>query len=337
VQVIAQDWLAELANRFVGDQPWDAEALGVRAHRIVDLAGQEIELTVDPGVALLPITYRDVDRQPAASLLQQLATSCSGILWTATHLATGQTMWLEDIGARPAARTLTDAGTGLVHVIPSQAAIDNSLPISACDITAEPVRFALDMTDTVSMVSLTWKEQTTDDGVVKPTDRTIDVADPSVEHIIGARRLNISTQLAQPTPAQAQAALWLARSSVLGWRIEGLQWDTSLIPGLSPDDTETVMTLLNGTTRIGLPVALTDMPEWTWPIGGGSAEVALYIEGGTYEYHAGSWVLELNTSSATSSALGRFPWQNSEPEWAWSDFDPAVSWLDLFGVTYPDL
>jgi hypothetical protein len=59
------------------------------------------------------------------------------------------------------------------------------------------------------------------------------------------------------------------------------------------------------------------------------------VEGGSYTYRAGSWVLALTTSSATGSAAGAFPWTASEPGWRWLDYDPALTWLDLYGVTYP--
>lgn len=334
VNVIAQDWLAELANRYVGDTPWPLEALSQRATRIVNASGQPVNLSVDPVVGGLQVTYRDVDRQAAAGLLQQLATSAGGILWAATHLVTGQVLWLEDVGARPAARTLSDDG-GQVHVIPSSAALDHALPITACDIEASPVRFALDMTDTISMVSLSWLEQVVDDGVVKPANRTIEVYDPGAVAAIGARRLSVSTQLSYEPQALAQANGWLARSSVMAWRIEGLSWDTD--GDLGPDQIDTIMTLLDGTRRIGLPIALTDLPAWSLPVVGGMDIVGLYVEGGTYTYEGGAWLLELNTSSATGSAVGSFPWTASEPEWSWDTYRADVQWLDLYGVTYPDV
>jgi lysophospholipase L1-like esterase len=332
VQVIAQDWLAELANRYVGDQPWAAEPLGTRAQRIVSLSGQPIGITTDAGIAGLQVTYRDVDRQPATNLLQQLAGSGGGILWTATHLVTGQVMRIEDVNARPAALTLSDAG-GLVHVIASPEAIGNALPITACDVEADPVRFILDMTDTVSMVAVTWLEQVTDAGVIKPAQRSVEVIAPTTLAIIGARRLSVSTQLTTEADATAQANSWLARSSTVGWRIEGLSWDTT--GDLSPDEIASVMTLLDGTRRNGLPIALTDLPEWAGPMTHGQTEVALYVEGGSYEYDAGSWVLELLTSSATGSAIGTAPWNTQDADWRWVDYDPEVAWLDLYGVSYP--
>lgn len=335
VSVIAQDWLAELANRYVGSTPWAAEALGARAQRIVSLSGQPIQIGIDAGITDLVVTYRDVDRQPAANLLQQLAITAGGVLWTATHLVTGQVMRIEDVNARPAALTLTDQPIppGLVHVVPSPAAIENAMPMSACVVEADPVRFILDMTDTISMVAVTWLDQVTEDGVIKPAQRTVEVTAPETLALIGARRLSVSTQLTTEADATLQATDWLARSSVVGWRIEGLAWDTT--GDLSPDEISSVMTLLDGTRRNGLPIALTELPEWAGPMTHGQSEVALYVEGGRYEYEAGSWVLELMTSSATGSAIGNLPWQNLEPGWSWAEFDPEVAWLDLYGVTYP--
>lgn len=337
LSIIAQDWLAELANRWVGDQPWAAEALWQRALRVVGLSGQPVTLNVDAPMGFLPVTYRDVDSQPAASLLQQLATSGAGVLWTATHLVTGQIMRIEDVTNRPAALTLTDVPGGIVRVIPSQAAADNSLPVSACVIDADPVRFILDTTETVSMVAVQWLDQVVDpdNGAIKPTQRTVEISDPIMLSTIGARRLSVSTQLRAQADAEAQANTWLARSSVLSWRIEGLSWDTA--GDLSTAEIEPLMTLLDGTRRNGLPILLTDLPEWAGPMVGGQDQVALYVEGGQYDYTGGAWTLALTTSSATGSAAGSFPWQAADPGWQWQEMAPEVTWLDLYGVTYPDV
>lgn len=336
IQVIAQDWRAELANRNVGDQPWASESLNARAQRIVQLSGQPMTLNVDAGVANLPVSYRDVDRQPALDLLQQLANSCGGVLWAATHIVTGQFMNIEDVNTRPAALTLSDAG-GLVHVVVSATATANAMPITACDIDLEPVQFILDMTDTLSMIAVQWMDQTVNtEGKLAPTQRTVEVTSPETMAAIGARRMSVSTQLTQQTDATAQANQWLARSSTLAWRVEGLRWTTS-DDRLGPDDIATAMNLLDGIKRNGLPIALTDLPPWTDPMTGNQDAVALYLEGGTYTYDAGSWVLVIKTSSATGSAIGDTSWNDLDADWLWTTFDPGVSWLDLYGVTYPEV
>src|SRR4029077_19719887 len=112
----------------------------------------------------------------------------------------------------------------------SPAATGHALPITACVIDADPVKFLLDMSDTMSIVAVQWLEQTTDPGppvVQKPTQRTLEVVDPSALSIVGARRMSVSTQLTTQADAQVQANQWLARSSVMAWRIEGLSWDTT--------------------------------------------------------------------------------------------------------------
>jgi hypothetical protein len=244
-------------------------------------------------------------------------------------------MRIEDVAARPAALTLTTEGTGLVHVIPSPGAAANALPITACDIDAEPVRFLLDTTDTISLVALTWLEQVVDPdtSAIKPTQRTVEVTAPETLAAIGARRMSVSTQLITETDATNQANSWLARGSVMAWRIEGLTWDT--YGDLSPTEVTAAMRLIDGTRRNGLPITLTDLPEWVGPMTGGQQQVALYVEGGDYQYRAGSWELAINTSSANGSAVGNLPWVNLETAWRWLDFDPGVTWLDLYGVTYP--
>src|SRR4029077_7981659 len=195
---------------------------------VVQLSGQPVSLGVDAGAAALQVTYRDVARQPATGVWQQLATSVGGVLWTATHLVTGQVMRIEDVTARPAALTLAPPPT-YVRVIPSTAATANALPVSACLIDVDPVRLLLDIGDTISIVDVQWLEQTQDPGppvVNRPTQRTVSATDPTMVATIGARRLSVSTQLTTQAAAQNQATQWLARASVMAWRIEGLSWDS---------------------------------------------------------------------------------------------------------------
>ena len=333
VTVIAQDWTAELANRYVGDQPWLLESLGVRAQRIVTLSQQPIALTVDATPAALQVTWRDVDSQPATDLLQQLARSAGGVLWCATHMVTGPLLWLEDVTRRPAALTLALGTDGLVHVVPSAAALANALPLSACDIDASPVRFNLDTSDVASQVAVGWVEQGTPPTMVARTETLTDVV---LSQTIGLHRISVTTQLALQPDAAALASVLMARFSAMGWRLSGIQWDTADDDALmSPDEITRAFRLLDGTTRIGLPMTLTDLPDWTDSLISASGQVAVYVEGGNYEYLAGNWLLALRLSAAKGSATGSFPWTASPAAWTWDTYGQEVSWLDLFGVTYP--
>lgn len=64
-------------------------------------AGQQLNFTVDPVPGARQVSYRDVDNQPATALLQSLAQSAGGVLWSATSLTTGPYLRLEDVDARP--------------------------------------------------------------------------------------------------------------------------------------------------------------------------------------------------------------------------------------------
>ena len=179
-----------------------------------------------------------------------------------------------------------------MHVIPSPAANANALLITACDVAAAPVKFILDTTGTVSMVAVQWLDQVPDQGppaTVKPTQRTVELTAPQTLALIGARRLSVSTQLTTQTDAQPRRPPggWPG-SSVVAWRIEGLTWDTTGDP-LGPAEISAVMHLLDGTRRNGLPITLTDLPDWAGPMTAGQQQVALYVEGGSYAYRAGSW------------------------------------------------
>lgn len=79
-QIVATGPLAYLGRRSVGDEPWPQELDGARVSRILGLAGVPTDpLLSDPGrVQVIP---RDVDKQPALDLCQEVGDSAGGILW----------------------------------------------------------------------------------------------------------------------------------------------------------------------------------------------------------------------------------------------------------------
>jgi hypothetical protein len=90
------------------------------------------------------------------------------------------------------------------------------------------------------------------------------------------------------------------------------------------------MTILDATTRIGLPIMLTEVPAWSpAPT---SRDVPLYLEGAKLTNTAGAWLLELLTSSAVAQGAGSIAWDQLPAGWQWDQFDPAISWDDLRGV-----
>jgi hypothetical protein len=323
MQVTAQDHTAELANRDIADTPWPAQTLGTRAQRIVTLSGQPTTLTVDPGAAAVTVTRDDADNRAALGELQALATTADGVLWSAVHALTGQYLWIEDTHTRPALLLITKQG-GVVVIVPDPDP-DAATALSACDVLLDPLTWVQDVADVATRVAVTWKEQTT--APAELIDHTETVTDTALVTRLGVRRIGVTSHLTTSAAAAKLAAAVLGRTADLGWRITDLTWSTGLT-ALDPDQVDAAFTLLDGTTRLGAPLVLTELPAWA-PADGGV--LPLFTEGGQYTYTDGHWVLDLVVS--TARAQGTSPaWQDLPADWLWNQFDPGISWTDMSGV-----
>jgi hypothetical protein len=121
----------------------------------------------------------------------------------------------------------------------------------------------------------------------------------------------------------------MQRSQPDTWRASGLTIDDDDVAP-TVDGVDLMLALLDGTSRIGAPIVLGDLPEWT-PAG---ATVGVYLEGGTYRYVGGRWVLELGVSASTG--LGESAaWDELDPSWQWDQWSPEITWDDLRGVAAP--
>lgn len=327
VDITAADTTAELANRDVGAEPWPAERLDVRAARIVAASGAATTLRIDPRVAGFTVGRMDVDRQQVMPLLTDLATSVDAVIWSAVHITTGHYLWLEDTTQRAAMLTLALVD-GTVQIVPAPAA--NGITLSACDVDLEPVRWTQTNADIATRAVVTWQDQSTTPDI---TERTVQVAYTAAEapaERYGVRRVSVASQVTSAADATTVANAVLARLfQSAAWRVGGLTY--RVYPEADPTQTSVALTLLDGTTRIGCPVLLVDLPEWS-PVNG--AETSGYVEGGRYTYEAGAWVLSLVMSSAAGVGES-IAWDDLDPAWTWDLFDPAISWDDLTGVGPP--
>lgn len=327
VAVTAMDAASELGNRVVGDEPWPAETLAERAARIMAAAGTGLTLFIDAGLRQRRVSYQDVDAQDVVTLLRTLAQSVDAVLWVSTHPTIGAYLRMEDMGARAPlfALALVD---GLVTVRPS--AGERVLRVSACDVLTDPVTFTQSVADVVNTVALTWLEQTTnDEGKPAPTERTIVVTDPALVTALGTRRIATSTVLADEAPARAVANSLLARTSVTDWRVEGLALEAALLARHGNAALSTATRLLDGTARNGLPMFLVDLPLWAPAV----RSASVYLEGGTYTYENTAWSLELTASAAQAQGLALSWAALSGPGYRWQQFDPALAWQEIVGVT----
>ena len=337
-QVTAQDMLAEINNRLIGDEPWAAETIAQRMPYMVGLAGFGTANTVlDATVAATAISRRDVDAQPAGRLMQELATTGDGVLWTASHLADEPDIRVDAMSERPSAYQLSPSGPGGSIIVVIRATFTGeAVELSACAVDLDPVRWRQDSTDVATRVSVTWLEQTVDnEGKPVQKEHREQVTDPGLEARIGSYSVSLSTQLRDEVSARLLATTWLARLSTQGWRIAGLVWSATDDETLDAVKLDQFVTLLDVMQRNGLPIMLVELPYWS-PVTAGQDRVPLFLEGGKYESIDGGWVLTLRTTSAR--ALGHSATWQEIPEpgnwpWRWLHFDPSVRWLDLIGVS----
>lgn len=244
-------------------------------------------------------------------------------------------------GSKPDTATRHYAWTGTAHAststrssiaVPDRIVVvqgdpDVGYDLSACVILRNPVTWVQDVSDVMTRVSVGWLVQGVDgDGLPTTTAATELVVDAALEAQYGTRGASISTQLQAATDAQDVAQRVLARSSPSGWRADGLTIDDDDVEG-TPEGIALLLDLLDGTSRIGAPIVLGELPNWT-PAG---TDVGVYLEGGTYRYVGGRWVLELLVSSA--GGLGQSAaWDELDPAWTWDQWSPDLSWNDLRGV-----
>lgn len=323
-KVTAVGFTADLQNRVIGSEPWTVEAVEVRADRILTLAGLPISIDIDTSLASTLLTYRDVDAQGATGLLQEIATSVDGVLWPAVHQTIGAYLRLEDPALRASLLQLALVDGRIVVV---QSDPDIGFDLSACVILRDPVTWVQDVSDVLTRVSVGWLVQGVDDeGKPTTTDATELVVDPALEVVHGTRGASISTQLQAALDAQDVAQRVLSRSSPDGWRADGLAVDDNDVDGTA-EGIALLLDLLDGTSRIGAAIVLGDLPSWT-PAG---SDVGVYLEGGTYRFVGGRWVLDLLVSAA--GGLGASAaWDELDPAWRWDDWSPDLSWNDLRGV-----
>jgi hypothetical protein len=328
----AVDLTADLGNRDIADVPWAAEPMGDRFRRILGLSGAPVTATIGAALEPLTVSWMDVDRQQAMGLLQDLAQSVDGVCWPAVHATTGQYLWVEDPATRAALFVLHKGADGVIRVVPTTQ-VTGAVHLSACDILRDPVEWVQDSADVVTRAAVQWLDQTLDDkGYPAPTQRTVTTVDPVLEASLGTRRLSVSTILVAEADALLVADKLLGRLRSSTWRVNGLTWNTATQDNLDATYVTKALALLDGTTRIGRPLVLEDLPDWT-PTG--RDELPLYVEGGAYDYTAGAWTLALTVSSGLAQGQS-VTWDQLPPDWAWDQFDPAITWDDLSGVGPPE-
>jgi hypothetical protein len=326
VDVVAADMTADLGNRFIGDDPWPQETVATRVGRILTLAAGGQTAQLDPRPAGVLVGRMDADRQGAMPLLEDLATAAGAVLWSAVDPDTGAYLLYEDPALRPAGSVLIQYESGLWG--PSEPGTAGGVQVDACMVLQDPLHWFLDTTDLLTRATIRWQDQTT---APDPTERVLTIIDTALESAHGARGLSVSTLLTSAQSAgELATAQMAAHASAGAWRSTGLTWDLAVSVVYDAATQNLAISLLDNNSRIGLLLSLVDMPAWTPQ----TAAVTLFVEGGTYQFVDGRWILALDTvpSRGTGQSITYAQFPESVRD---IDMDPGVSYADLLGVGPP--
>lgn len=319
--ITASDILADLAHRRIGSNPWPVHTLAQRVNAIIQELGTNVRTEIDPGPGARRLAWKDVDSQPASSLLTSSATSASAILWASSHRTTGPYLRFEDPSLRTALGRLSFDGTKVVI-----SASQPSSTISAATILRSGVTVDRDNADAASVARLTWKEPGVNEkGERILTERTIVIKDDDAIARIGYRDISISTELVDRQDAEAAASAFYRSHLPGSYTLPSLTLDTSIRPSLI--DRKTLAAMLDATRRMGLPIRITDLPRWMAV----PASLTAYLDGATYTYKKGRWTMNLCLTRSETTGQG-LTWQQLPAALKWNQTAP-LTWAITSSLT----
>lgn len=288
----------------IGDTPWPAEPVRNRVERIGDLltaARPELALSI-PSPTVGPIVLpRDVDRQPAAGLLDALADDTGGQL---LERRSGALVWLMPEDRRNGA---ADAGavtlTGATILVPSS--------------------FRQSRAGQVNDLTLAYGP--TPAGGSQPTVRVVDPV-AAADELADATQ---TTQLQDLTPATALAREVVGKRARPTWRIQGLATDLAVLTTAQRAD---LLALEAG----GGIVRVRDLPT-----SGPYTDARLFAEGMDEDVTRDRWTIDLDVSEYGATAPrprladvpGRSGASAPAPVWSWKR--QRLEWANGTPATAP--
>lgn len=293
------DFSAELANVFFGAPPFLPGDVSTRLKNILAHSGTLIDSYADQALHTVPLARKDVDRQSVADLLYDAAQSVGGILWPVSH-SSGDYFRVEDPAQRPSLfRLEVHDGMPVITSTPY-----NGIEFPARLVYRRGIRLAQDTTDLATRVQIVWRRDFEDDnGMPAQAEETETSLDHQRIRDYGVRTLRYSTSIGSQAAARALAERLLTQTAPGGWHLPEANAHTRL-DGFTP---QILISLLDSSQRIGLPVTLTGVDHWI----PGSPSIPVYLDGGRYEYDGKHWTLNLSfTRAATVSksvTIDQFP------------------------------
>lgn len=316
LRITAADVLTTLANTVIGAEPWPTETLSTRLTRITSATNVDLSVIADPvpGAALL--RARDVDAVGLLDLIRESATSTGAILWPSAARGIGQFLYLEDQRNRKSLYTLRIPQTGNAWTDVNTRT--NQLPASGLLLAG--VNMCRDTTDLATEVIVRWESAILNENQeLEWATHEERATDPERVATYGARTLSISTQLTSQAEAIALAVYYLTATAPGGWTIPAI----TLNDALDVVPTRVLMSTLDASTRIGLPIVITDCADWI----PGSPNIPVYLDGGTITREHGHWVHDLTLTRA-STASHSTTWKEMPLHALWNQF-PNITWAEI--------
>lgn len=337
----AVDDTSSLGQTKVGDQPWPAQDALARWAALTRVGAAQAGVSgyLDLEAPNWMQQWRDVDAQEWWGLAQDFARSLGGVAWPCyvPQSAPGRSalvVWVENPEARrlPSVLALQYGADGKLHVVSDLATAPLDADVTSldtCNLDREPARFTQNLANIYTRVIVRYLVMNTaGDGTEQ---REVMATNPAAEARYGVRSLTVDTGLALEDEARELAYGWLARSAPDLWLVSGIRLaDDALLElpsGMTSADL--FLPLLDSLQRPGRSILITGLPDWT---PAPTDLLALTLEGGTYSFVAGYWVLEMNVSTPTSGVQSDDLTWGEMGDTTWNDFGPEVRWMDLRGV-----
>lgn len=313
MNITASDILADLSHRRIGSNPWPTHTLSQRVAAVIKELGTAVRTEIDPAPAARMLAWKDVDSQPAASILSAAATSTSSLLWASSHRTTGPYLRFEDPARRLALGRLAFDGSK-VKITASTA----SATLSASCIQRVGVTVDRDNADSATIARLTWKEPGVNEkGERTLTDRTITVKDDDAIARIGYRDISISTELINSRDAEDALSAFYRSHLPGSYTLPNLTVDTSIRGERL--DRQTLAAMLDATRRMGLAIRITDLPRWMAV----PSTLTAYLDGGTYTYSKRRWSIQMALTRPEAIGAG-LAWNQTPPGLSWNKSAPLT-------------
>lgn len=322
VTVTATGALADLATRDVGAEPWPTEPGTARAARILTAAGVPYRVEGTDDLTVLPL---DVDKQPALTLLADLATSTGAAVFdtpdgTVVYQALSGRQrpvgpyrwqdWPPDLAWSGIDPALTWAGITDWH------SADSIYPIP---IPPEAVEYEPAWVTTAANIT---NHARIGYGPADPQQAWAEALDPGSVDRYGIRYAYTGTTLADETDAQARAGLIVTLRGRQRWALGDVTVWPALLPVEVAADLETAL--------CGRHITITGLPgpapaiDWT-----GILEGYAYRQETTPDGITVARTLLLSDPLESAAAA---QWSDYPPLYAWADHPGHITWDDLTAV-----